>query len=75
MSSGSSASSCSSLFAHARPAGPPPTMATPTSMRSSSSSSSRLMNSCCESTGGGNCAGATTLPFGDAIALSRPSSP
>ena len=29
MSSGSSASSCRSLLAHARPAGPPPTMATP----------------------------------------------
>src|SRR5919201_6830606 len=69
MISGSSASSCRSLLAHARPAGPPPTMATPTSMRSSSSSSSRLMNSCCESTSGGNWAGATTRPLRDAIRL------
>ena len=42
----SSASSWSSRLAQARPAGPPPTIATPTSMRSSSASSSRLMNSC-----------------------------
>src|SRR3954469_7610144 len=62
ISSGSSARRCSSRFAHARPAGPPPTIATPTSMRSSSSSSSRLMNSCFESTGGRNAAG-ITRPF------------
>ena len=36
VSSGSSSSSCISLFAQARPAGPPPTIATPTSIRSSS---------------------------------------
>src|SRR6476620_3888265 len=59
MSSGSSASSCRSRLAHARPAGPPPTIATPTSMRSSSSSSSRLMHSRRESTGGLNAAGMT----------------
>src|SRR4051812_17500265 len=60
--SGSSASSCSSRLAVARPAVPPPTMATPTSMRSSSSSRVRLMNSVWVSTGGGYAAGAT-LPF------------
>src|SRR4051794_11566263 len=59
MSSGSSARRWSSRFAHARPAGPPPTIATPTSIRSSSSSSSRLMNSCVESTGGRYAAGIT----------------
>src|SRR5438132_872983 len=57
--SGSSPSSCSSLFAHASPAVPPPTIATPTSMSSSSASRPRLMNSFCGSTGGGNAAGAT----------------
>src|SRR4051794_24329939 len=60
-SSGSSARSCSRRLAQASPAGPPPTIATPTSIRSSSASSSRLMNSSRESTGGGNCDGATTL--------------
>ena len=58
ISSGSSASSCSSRLAHARPAVPPPTIATPTSIRSSSPSSSCLMNSLTESTGGGNSLGA-----------------
>ena len=38
VSSGSSSSSCISLIAQARPAGPPPTIATPTSIRSSSGS-------------------------------------
>src|SRR3954468_4611551 len=68
-SSGSSARRWSSRFAHARPAGPPPTIATPTSIRSSSSSSSRLMNSCVESTGGRYAAG-ITRPF-DAPAIPR----
>ena len=35
VSSGSSSSSCISLIAQASPAGPPPTIATPTSIRSS----------------------------------------
>jgi hypothetical protein len=51
--SGSSPSSWSSRFAHASPAVPPPTIATPISMISSSPSSPRLMNSSGESTGGG----------------------
>src|SRR3954463_16469925 len=69
ISSGSSASSCRSRLAVARPAVPPPTIATPTSMRSSSSSSSRLTNSLTESTGGGNCAGAAWCPLLEAIVL------
>src|SRR3954447_1160886 len=68
--SGSSASSWSSRLAVARPAVPPPTIATPTSMRSSSASRSRLMNSFCVSTGGGYAAGTTRpLPFAAAMAL------
>src|SRR5688500_16255519 len=59
VSSGSSSSSCSSRIAHARPAWPPPTMATPTSIRSSSGSVGGPMNSLAESTGGGNWLGAT----------------
>src|SRR5215218_3194076 len=59
VSSGSSSSSCSSRIAHARPAWPPPTMATPTSMRSSSASVAGPMNSSTGSTGGGNWLGAT----------------
>src|SRR6476646_5691216 len=62
--SGSSARSCSSRFAQARPAVPPPTIATPTSISSSSGSRPRLMNSLRESTGGGKAAGAT-FPFGE----------
>src|SRR4051794_40311102 len=69
ISSGSSASSCRSRLAVARPAVPPPTIATPTSMRSSSSSSSRLTNSLTGSTGGGNCAGAAWWPLREAIVL------
>src|SRR4051812_6854199 len=61
ISDSSSASSCISRFAQARPAGPPPTMATPTSMRSSSASSKPPMNSFSESTGGGNSIGAMPL--------------
>ena len=57
--SGSSASNCSRRFAQARPAVPPPTIATPTSISSSSASRPRLTNSFCESTGGGKAAGAT----------------
>src|SRR5215218_3772300 len=59
VSSGPSSSSCSSRIAHARPAWPPPTMATPTSMRSSSASVAGPMNSSTGSTGGGNWLGAT----------------
>src|SRR4051794_31695792 len=66
--SGSSESSCSSRLAVARPAVPPPTIATPTSMRSSSSSRVRLMNSPWGSTGGGEAAGAT-LPLRPPMAL------
>src|SRR3954447_15842129 len=63
----SSASSCSRRFAHARPAGPPPTIATPTSMRSSSGSVGGETNSWTGLTGGGNCAG-TTRPLRDPLA-------
>src|SRR4051812_23130363 len=68
ISSGSSPSSWSRRLAVARPAVPPPTIATPTSMRSSSSSSSRLMNSSTELTGGGKSAGAG-CPLREAIVL------
>src|SRR3954471_2775667 len=54
---GSSSSSWVSLIAHASPAGPPPTMTTPTSIRSSSGSVGRPMNSFSESTGGANSRG------------------
>src|SRR5216684_7385287 len=69
-SASSSASSCSRRLAHARPAGPPPTITTPTSMRSSSPSSSRLMNSFGESTAGGYALGGIPLPFTGAMARS-----
>src|SRR5919201_1777812 len=59
VSSGSSSSSCSSRIAQASPAGPPPTMATPTSMRSSSGSVGGPTNSSTGLTGGGNAAGVT----------------
>src|SRR4051794_1917263 len=59
VSSGSFSSSCISRFAHASPAGPPPTIATPTSMRSSSGSVGGPTNSAASSTGGGDSAGAT----------------
>src|SRR4051795_5491499 len=59
VSSGSFSRSCSSLLAQARPAGPPPTIATPTSIRSSSASVGGPTNSAASSTGGGNCDGAT----------------
>src|SRR4051794_38132653 len=63
--SGSSSSSCSSRIAHARPAWPPPTIATPTSMRSSSGSVGGPMNSSAGSTGGGYWLGATSRPLDD----------
>src|SRR6476619_4311551 len=68
---GSSPSSWSRRLAQARPAVPPPTMATPTSMSSSSSSSPRLMNSFWESTGGGYAAGIVGRePFDELIVRS-----
>src|SRR5437899_1959250 len=57
----SSARSCISRFAHASPAGPPPTMTTPTSMRSSSGSVIPATNSFSDSTGGGYSIGATPM--------------
>ena len=57
-SASSSARSCESRIAHASPAGPPPTIATPTSIRSSSGSVGAPTNSFSESTGGGNSIGA-----------------
>src|SRR4051812_30659918 len=63
--SGSSSSSCSSRIAHASPAWPPPTIATPTSMRSSSGSVGGPMNSSAGSTGGGYSLGATSRPLDD----------
>ena len=74
VSSGSSSSSWSSRIAQARPACPPPTMATPTSMRSSSASVGGPTNSPAGSTGGGNSLGATgcrPLP----LDISRPCGP
>src|SRR3954462_8018226 len=61
VSSASSSSSCISRIAHARPAGPPPTIATPTSMRSSSGSVGGPTYSLAESTGGGYSIGATAM--------------
>src|SRR5579875_2122642 len=72
MSSGSSPSSCSRRLAHARPAVPPPTIATPTSIRSSSSSRPRLTNSRTESTGGGYSLGAWWLLLALLIAWLTP---
>src|SRR5436305_945551 len=57
-SSGSSSSSCRSLLAQASPAGPPPTIATPTSIRSSGASVGGPIT-LSESKGGGNSLGAT----------------
>ena len=67
-SASSSASSCVSRIAQASPAGPPPTIATPTSIRSSSGSVGGPTNSLAESTGGGNSIGAVDT-------VSSPSSP
>src|SRR5215216_1584457 len=68
-SSGSSSSSCSSRIAHASPAWPPPTMATPTSIRSSSGSVGGPTNSLAGSTGGGNWLGATLMPLAALLGL------
>src|SRR4051794_8884648 len=67
MSFGSSARRSSSRFAQASPAGPPPTIATPTSIRSSSGSVGFAIRSC-SSKGGGNSFGSTAAP--DAIVTS-----
>src|SRR4051795_3881159 len=66
-SCGASSSSCISRIAQASPAGPPPTIATPTSIRSSSGSTGGPTNSLPESTGGGNSIGAVDT----ALALLR----
>src|SRR3954468_11217241 len=66
-SASSSSSSCISRTAQARPAGPPPTMATPTSMRSSSASSGGPTNSFSGWTGGGKSIGATDMPRSAAL--------
>src|SRR5258708_7719163 len=58
VSSGSFSSSCISLLAQARPAGPPPTIATPTSIRSSSRAVGAAITSA-GSNGGGYSLGAT----------------
>src|SRR5215813_12546944 len=58
VSSGSFSSSCRILLAQASPAGPPPTIATPTSIRSSGASVGGPMT-LAESNGGGNSIGAT----------------
>src|SRR3954471_7304802 len=60
-SSGSFSRSCIVLIAQARPAGPPPTIAIPTSIRSSSGSVGSVTYSAAESTGGGNSPGATGM--------------
>src|SRR3954468_4211257 len=57
VSSGSSSSNCINLLAQARPAGPPPTIATPTSIRSSTGSVGGPITSA-DSNGGGNSLGA-----------------
>src|ERR1700710_6634 len=58
VSSGSFSSSCISLLAQARPAGPPPTIATPTSIRSSAASVGGPITEA-GSKGGGNSLGGT----------------
>src|SRR4051812_12739669 len=58
ISASSSASSWVSRIAQASPAGPPPTITTPTSIRSSSGSVGAPTNSRSESTGAGNSTGA-----------------
>src|SRR5687767_9459818 len=68
VSSGSSSSSCMSLFAHASPAGPPPTITIPASRRSSSGSVGGPTTSS-GSNGGGNFAGATAMVPGSAALL------
>ena len=53
LSSGSSSSSCITLIAQASPAGPPPTIATPTSIRSSSGIGRRADHVARDRTGAG----------------------
>src|SRR5918994_3456596 len=72
VSSGSSSSSCISLIAQASPAGPPPTIATPTSMRSSSGSVMPVMNSSAGCTGGGNFSGAIDMAESPVPSLQSP---
>src|SRR6188472_764012 len=70
VSSGSSSSSCISLLAQARPAGPPPTIATPTSIRSSTGSVGAVITAA-ESNGGGNSLGATATVSAALLLLDR----
>src|SRR5687768_15312136 len=70
VSSGSSSSSCMSLLAQASPAGPPPTIATPTSIRSSSASVGGPTTSA-GSKGGGYSAGTTPTPSAPLLRLDR----
>src|SRR3954463_11705062 len=70
--SGSSSSSCSSRIAQARPAWPPPTIATPTSIRSSSASVGGPRNSPAGSAGGGDSLGATARALLPAIGSAAP---
>src|SRR6185437_10375495 len=63
VSSGSCSSSCISLLAQARPAGPPPTIAMPTSIRSSGASVGGPITEL-ESNGGGNSLGGTAGIWG-----------
>src|SRR4051794_25681444 len=70
ITSGSCSSRCIRRFAQASPAGPPPTIAMPTSMRSSAGSVGGPTNSLASSTGGGNSAGATP-PMPRSAALLR----
>src|SRR4051812_25711698 len=72
VSSGSFSSSCRSLLAQASPAGPPPTIATPTSIRSSGASVGGPMT-LAGSKGGGNSAGATAGIFFGSFTRRRPS--
>src|SRR5215475_5570290 len=65
-SSGSPSSNCISRTAQARPAGPPPTIATPTSIRSSAGSVGAVMT-LAESKGGGNSLGATDMACSAAL--------
>src|ERR671915_1172335 len=68
-SASSSASSWVSLIAHTRPAGPPPTITTPTSIRSSSGSVGGPTNSSGDFTGGGKSAGLTVMALSALLGL------
>src|SRR6476661_18560 len=68
VSSGSSSSSCMILLAQASPAGPPPTIAMPTSMRSSSASVGGPITSA-GSNGGGNSLGEVGIACSSAALL------